>query len=119
MTARPSASAITCDVPAVPRNWQPPPGVPQAWQPSDAASTRLSSPWAWRAPIDCISAAFSPWVGGRVTPPGTSTDGRSRSPAIAIIIAGKPLSHVATPSTPLVVGTDRANRLKTVAASLR
>jgi hypothetical protein len=27
---RPSASPITCDVAAVPRNWQPPPGLAQA-----------------------------------------------------------------------------------------
>ena len=35
---RPSASATTCDVAAVPRNWQPPPGEPHARQPSSAAS---------------------------------------------------------------------------------
>ena len=29
----PNASATTCDVAAVPRNWQPPPGVPHARQP--------------------------------------------------------------------------------------
>ena len=42
----PSASATTCDVAAVPRNWQPPPGLPQARQPSSAASCSVSSPWA-------------------------------------------------------------------------
>ena len=33
----PSASPTTCDVAAVPRNWQPPPGDAQARQPSSAA----------------------------------------------------------------------------------
>ena len=56
---------------------------------------------------------------GSVTPPGTSTHGRSRVPARAIIIAGKPLSHVATPSTPRRVGSERIRRRKTMAASLR
>ena len=36
-TASPSASATTCDVAAVPRNWQPPPCDPQARQPIEAA----------------------------------------------------------------------------------
>ena len=39
--------------------------------------------------------------------------------ASAIIIAGSPLSHVATPSTPLPVGSDRISRRSTIAASLR
>jgi hypothetical protein len=39
--------------------------------------------------------------------------------AKAIIMAGKPLSQVATPKTPLRVGKDRINLRKTVAASLR
>ena len=34
---RPSASPTTCDVAAVPRNWQPPPGDAQARQPRSAA----------------------------------------------------------------------------------
>ena len=42
----PRASATTCEVAAVPRNWQPPPGDAQARQPSSAASIRLISPWA-------------------------------------------------------------------------
>ena len=33
----PSASPTTCEVAAVPRNWQPPPGDPHARQPSSAA----------------------------------------------------------------------------------
>ena len=91
----PSASATTCDVAAVPRNWQPPPGLAQARQPSSAASGRVSSPWAKRAPIDWILPASSPSRGGKVTPPGTSTPGRCFDPARAIIMAGRPLSQVA------------------------
>jgi hypothetical protein len=36
-SARPSASATTCEVAAVPRNWQPPPGDPHARHPIVAA----------------------------------------------------------------------------------
>ena len=54
-----------------------------------------------------------------MTPPGTSTAGTSRRPASAIIIAGSPLSQVATPSTPLALGMERAKRRSTEAASLR
>ena len=43
-SARPNASATTCAVAAVPRNWQPPPGVPQARQPSSAASSSADEP---------------------------------------------------------------------------
>ena len=50
---------------------------------------------------------------------GTSTHGRSRIAASAIIIAGSPLSQVATPSTPLRVGSERISRRNTIAASLR
>ena len=39
--------------------------------------------------------------------------------ASAIIIAGSPLSHVATPMTPRRVGSDRISRRNIVAASLR
>ena len=42
-----------------------------------------------------------PRAGGSVTPPGTSTPGRCSTPARASIMAGRPLSQVATPSTPL------------------
>ena len=59
------------------------------------------------------------FVGGRVTPPGTITQGRSGRPARAIIIAGRPLSQVAIPSTPALKGSERARRRNTVAASLR
>ena len=118
-SARPSASATTCEVAAVPRNWQPPPGEPHARQPSSAASSSVSSPCAKRAPIDCTLPASSPSRGGSVTPPGTSTHGRSRMRASAIIIAGRPLSQVATPSTPRRVGSERISRRSTIAASLR
>ena len=50
----------TCDVAAVPRNWQPPPGLAQARQPSSAASSSVISPWAKRAPIVCTLPASSP-----------------------------------------------------------
>ena len=40
-------------------------------------------------------------------------------PASAIIIAGRPLSQVAIPSTPLRRGSERINRRNTMAASLR
>src|SRR5256885_4353436 len=69
-TARPKASATTCEVAAVPRNWQPPPGDAHARQPKSAASLNESNPCAYRAPIDCIVPASSPFDGGSVTPPG-------------------------------------------------
>jgi len=116
---RPSASPTTCEVAAVPRNWQPPPGEPQARQPRSCACSSDSSPCAKRAPMDCTVPASSPRSGGRVTPPGTSTEVRSRSAARAIIMAGRPLSQVATPSTPLRVGSERASRRSTMAASFR
>ena len=40
-------------------------------------------------------------------------------PASASIVAGSPLSHVAMPSTPDAVGSDRINRRITMAASFR
>lgn len=117
--AKPSASATTWLVAAVPKNWQPPPGEAQARQPRAAASSSDISPWAKRAPIDWILPASSPSVGGNVTPPGTKTHGSDFAPASAIIMAGSPLSHVATPSTPRRVGNERMRRRRTVAASLR
>ena len=117
--ASPSASATTWDVPAVPRNWHPPPGEAQARQPMSWAYSSVTSPWANRAPIDWIMPVSSPCSGARVTPPGTITTGMSRSPASAIIIAGRPLSHDATPITPRDVGSDLASLLNTCAASFR
>ena len=66
-----------------------------------------------------VTSGHPPSRGGRVTPPGTSTQGRSRSAASAIIMAGRPLSQVATPITPRRVGSERASRRSTTAASLR
>ena len=57
-------------------------------------------PCAKRAPMVWTLPASSPSLGGSVTPPGTSTHGRSCMAARAIIIAGSPLSQVATPMTP-------------------
>ena len=84
-----------------------------------AARSSVISPCAKRAPMDCTVPASSASRAGRVTPPGTRTHGRSRIPASAIIIAGRPLSHVATPSTPRRVGSERMSRRKTWAASFR
>jgi hypothetical protein len=103
----------------VPRNWHPPPGDAQARQPKSAASSNVICPCANRAPIVWIFPASSPLSGGNVTPPGTSAPARSLQPASAIIIAGNPLSQVATPRTPRRCGKDRINRRKTVAASFR
>ena len=97
---RPSASATTCEVAAVPRNWQPPPGVPQARQPMVAASSTVMRPCAKRAPIDWTLPASSPPMAGSVTPPGTTMPGRWPHPASASIVAGSPLSQVAMPITP-------------------
>jgi hypothetical protein len=110
---------MTWDVAAVPRNWQPPPGLPQARQPNSAACCKVNSPWEKRAPIDCTLPASSPSEAGSVTPPGISTQGRRFIDANAIIIAGRPLSQVATPNTPLRVGSERISRRNTCAASLR
>ena len=68
------------------------PGSPARPPPSS-----VSWPCAKRAPMVCTLPASSPSVGGSVTPPGTSTHGRSCIAASAIIIAGRPLSQVATP----------------------
>jgi hypothetical protein len=67
----------------------------------------------------CARPASSPSLAGSVTPPGTSTTGRSNEPASAIIMAGSPLSQVATPITACLVGSERIKRRKTIAASLR
>jgi hypothetical protein len=63
-----------------------------------------------------VSSASS---ANNVTPPGTKIPGKSGEPANAINIAGKPLSHVATPMTPRRVGKERINLRNTIAASLR
>ena len=119
VTVRPSASATTWLVPAVPRNWQPPPGEAHARQASSAASSRLIRPCAKRALTDCTLPASSPSSGSSVTPPGTITPGSLRCEAMAISMAGRPLSQVATPSTPRREGSERTRRRSTMAASLR
>ena len=97
----PSASATTCAVAAVPRNWQPPPGDAQARQPSSAASSQRDL--AVRvAGADRLHLAGVLAVARRQRHAARArarTAGRA-SPASAIIIAGRPLSQVATPSTP-------------------
>ena len=103
----------------MPRNWQPPPGDAQARHPRSAACSSVKSPCTNRTPMDCTRPASSAAIGSSVTPPGTSTHGRSCVAASAIIIAGSPLSQVAIPSTPRRVGSERMRRRKTVAASLR
>ena len=94
----PSASPTTCAVAAVPRNWHPPPGLAQARQPMSAAYSSVICCWAKRAPMVCTLPASSPSSGSSVTPPGTSIAGSAPADASAIIIAGRPLSQVATPS---------------------
>ena len=118
-SAIPSASATTCAVAAVPRNWHPPPGDPHARQPSSAASSALMRPCANRAPMVWTLPASSAPVAGSVTPPGTMMPGRWPHPASASIMAGRPLSQVAMPITPARPGSDRIRRRKMTAASLR
>ena len=67
--------------------------------------------------MDWIIPVSSPSRTAKVEPPGTTTTGKSLSPANAIIIAGSPLSQDAIPKIPLAVGKDRACLLKTCAAS--
>ena len=64
-TVSPKASATTCAVAAVPRNWQPPPGLAHARQPSSAASSSETSPCANRAPSVWTAPASSPLRGGQ------------------------------------------------------
>ena len=47
------------------------------------------------------------------------SNGKKLMEASVIIIAGRPLSHVAMPSTPRRVGSERTRRRNTIAASLR
>ena len=116
---RPSASPTTCEVAAVPRNWQPPPGEAHARQPSSAASSRVISPMGEASP-DRLDLAGVFALGGRQRDAARHQHARQIvHPASAIIIAGSPLSHVATPRTPRRVGSERINRRKTIAASLR
>jgi hypothetical protein len=130
-TAEPEGASALCGS-AIPRlrrrpaKWRPCPetGIrPRAKRRRGSPVRRLpsseSSPREKRAPMVCTAPASSPSRGGRVTPPGTMTQGRSRDPASAIIMAGSPLSQVATPSTPARRGRERMRRRRTSAASLR
>ena len=117
---RPSASPTTCDVAAVPRNWQPPPGDAQARQPE--LGSLLQRDLAVHEPdADRLHAAGVVALVGqqRDAARAPARTARSCMAASAIIIAGSPLSQVATPSTPRAVGSDRISRRKIVAASLR
>ena len=115
----PSASATTCDVAAVPRNWQPPPGDAQARQPISAAYfqrdllLRKS-----RADGLHLARVFAVLRQQRHAARHQHA-GVRRDDASAIIMAGSPLSQVATPITPRRVGSDRIRRRSTIAASLR
>ena len=102
---RPSASPTTCDVAAVPRNWQPPPGLAQARQPTSAAYSSVICCCAKRAPMVCTLPASSPSLGQQRDAAGNQHGGQiAPADASAIIIAGRPLSQVAMPSTPLPRG---------------
>ena len=109
----PSASPTTCDVAAVPRNWQPPPGLAQARQPSSAASSQRDLA-VGEAGADRLDLAGVLAVARRQRHAAGHEHARAgrASPARAIIIAGRPLSQVATPSTPLRVGSERISRRK-------
>ena len=112
---RPSASPTTCDVAAVPRNWQPPPGDAQARQPESAASSSVISPCAKRAPMRLHLAGVLAVARRQRHAAGHEHARADRgSPASAIIIAGRPLSQVATPSTPRRVGSERISRRNTM-----
>ncbi len=67
----------------------------------------------------CTLPASSPYSGKRVTPPGMRMVGSGPAEARAIIMAGRPLSQVAMPMTPILVGRERIRRRSTMAASLR
>ena len=110
---QPSASPTTCDVAAVPRNWQPPPGEAQARQPSSAASSSVISPCAKRAPIDWTLPASSPARRRQRHAAGHQHAGqvvRCR-PAPSSSPAG-PCRRWRRPSRPRRVGSERISRPK-------
>ena len=118
----PSASPTTCDVAAVPRNWQPPPGDAHARQPSSAACSSVISPWAYRAPMRLhLAVSSSPLrPASRSRRRGRATDGRSRCAGQGhhhrrqALVARRHAEHAAPG-----VGSDRISRRSTIAASLR
>ena len=96
----PQRSATTCDVPAVPRNWQPPPhGDPPARQPASAASSGVISPCGEPGPDRSELCRRLPAGRGAAMsrPRARSPPADLRWAASAGIMAGSPLSHVATP----------------------
>ena len=106
----PSASPTTCEVAAVPRNWQPPPGVAQArHRPSAASCERHLAVREARAGRLNLARVLA-FLGKQRDAAGDQHAGQSRVPASAIIMAGSPLSHVATPITPRRVGSERIRR---------
>ena len=119
-SAMPSASATTCEVAAVPRNWQPPPGRSAraaaefgGFLQREQAARIARADRLHRARVFAIASAAASRRRARARPADRA------SPASAIIIAGRPLSQVATPSTPARRGSERMSRRKTIAASLR
>ena len=79
----------------------------------------MTWPWAKRAPMRLHLAGVFALRRRQRHAAGHQHARQIAQPASAIIIAGSPLSHVATPSTPARVGSERISRRKTIAASLR
>ena len=98
---RPSASPTTCEVAAVPRNWQPPPGDPQAHSPSSAASQASfrrernvprSSGRDRRLRLDCEAASRRPAPARRqIVHRGESHHHRRQA-----LVAGRHAEHAAS-----------------------
>ena len=119
-SAMPSASPTTCEVAAVPRNWQPPPGVAQARQSILRGGLERHLPVGETRAGGLHFAGILALFRQQSDAAGHQDAGQRRAmPASAIIMAGRPLSQVATPITPRRVGSERMRRRKTVAASLR
>ena len=97
----PNASATTCDVAAVPRNWQPPPGVPHARQPMSRRVVDADQA-VREARADRLHLAGVLGVDRRQRHAARHDDARAgrAMPASASIVAGSPLSQVAIPMTP-------------------
>ncbi len=77
-----------------------------ALQPARRASCRDNSPLAKRAPMVCTLPLSSPSFAGSVAPPGTSTVAMLCCAASAIMVAGSPLSQLATPITAFASGRE-------------
>ena len=85
----------------------------QARQPSSAACSSVNSPCEKRAPIDCTLPASSPSLGGSVTPPGTSTHGKSCMPPGPSSSPAAPCRRSPRPARRRRVGSERISRRKT------